>query len=101
MPRVHLSARSRADLDEIAERIGERDLGAAKRMVDRLIARLRVLRDQPRAGHARNEIRPGLRSLRCGGYVILHYVGDDPVAISRIVHHSRNLPALEDLDHPP
>lgn len=72
MPRVCLSARSRADLEEISEGIGFYDLRAAQRTIDGLIDRLKVLRDHPRAGHPRNEIRPGLRSLRYGHYVILH-----------------------------
>ncbi|MBC7368950.1 MAG: type II toxin-antitoxin system RelE/ParE family toxin [Undibacterium sp.] len=101
MPRVHLSARSRADLAEISGRIGLHDLRAAERLVDRLIARLKVLRDQPLAGHPRENIRSGLRSLRCGHYVILHYTHADHVAVSRIVHHSRDLPALEELDPAP
>lgn len=101
MPRVHLSARSRADLDEISERIGFYDLRAAQRTIDGLIARLRVLRDHPRAGHPRNEIRAGLRSLRYGKYVVLHREYPDRVDISRIVRHSRNLPSLEGLDPTP
>lgn len=98
MPRVHLSAQSRADMDEIAETIGQHSLVAAERIIDRLIGRMKLLRDHPLIGHPRNDLRPGLRSLRCGKYVILHRSHSDGVGISRIVHHSRNLIALEGLE---
>jgi toxin ParE1/3/4 len=101
MPRVHLSARSRLDLDEISARIGSHNVRAVQRLIDGLMDRLKILRDHPLAGHPRDEIRSGLRSLRHGNYVILHRVHPDRVEISRIVHRSRNLPALASLGPTP
>jgi len=98
MPRVHLSKLSRADLEEIAERIGAFSLTSAQRTIDRVVARFRLLRDHPRIGHPLENIRPGLRALRCGKYQILHRIYPDHVEICRIVHHSRNPSHLKGID---
>lgn len=45
-------------------------------------------------GRARPELRPDLRSLPFGAYLILYRVIDDGAEIVRVVHAARNLDDL-------
>lgn len=94
MPRVRFTKRSRADLNEIFDHIADGSPRAAQSMIDRIIERSRQLRDQPLSGHPREDLAPGLRSLRCGSYLILHELVGDSVLISHVVHHARNLSSI-------
>ena len=94
MPRVRFTRRSRADLNEIYDRIADGSPRAAQSMIDRIVDRSSKLRDQPLSGHPRNDLYPGLPSVRCGHYLILHEVVGDSVVITHVVHHARNLPVI-------
>lgn len=94
MPRVRFTQRSRADLNEIYDHIADGSPRAAQSTIDRIVERVKQLRDQPLSGHPRNDLAPGLRSLRCGRYLILHEVLADAVVITHVLHHARNLPSI-------
>jgi toxin ParE1/3/4 len=94
MPRVRFTQRSRADLGDIFDYIAADSPRAAQTMVDRIVLRAATLREQPLSGHPRDDLRPGLRSLRCGAYVILYEPHPGYVIIAHIAHHARNLPAI-------
>ena len=59
-----------ADIDEIWDYIAEDSMVEADARVDRLDAKLRLLAAQALMGRARDELSPGVRSLRFGRYVI-------------------------------
>lgn len=91
MPRVLLSVRSRADLNELVAWIGRDSPRAAERMIVQIVDRMQLLRRHPLVGHPRNDISPGLRALRCGAWLILYDVTPKRVFVTRIMHHSRDL----------
>jgi plasmid stabilization system protein ParE len=95
MARLRFSARSRADLEEIWERIALDSPRNAEVVHDRLCRKLDQLLVQPLSGHRRDEIKRGLRSVTSDGFVILYRYRAGEVSISRIVHHSRDLPAID------
>ena len=90
MPRLQFSARSRTDLAEIWDRIAVGSPRNADAVHERLYARCAQLIDQPKIGHPRDEVRPGLRCINSDGYVIFYRLTGGIVRISRIAHHSRH-----------
>ena len=82
------------DLGEIRDYIARANPIAAKRFVERLRARCRVLSKQPHIGRERSDIRRGLRSLPIQNYIVFYRVVDDTVEIVSVVHGSRDVDAL-------
>ena len=91
MARIIRSPLARADVDEIAEYIAERNLEAALRWLDELDRQFKLLADFPGAGVARDEVVPGLRSLPFGNYLIFYRAGGGGVEIVRVLHGARDL----------
>lgn len=91
MPRLQFSARSRADLAEIWDRIADDSHRQAEAVHERIFERCLELIDQPRIGHRRDEVNPGLRCINTDGYSIFYRLTGATVRISRIVHHTRQL----------
>jgi toxin ParE1/3/4 len=94
--------RAREDLIELYVFIGSENPVAAERVTDRIEAKVALLAIQPRIGPRRPEIRPSVRILIEGSYLILcetHLDADqgpvERVEIVRIVHGRRD---LRDLD---
>jgi toxin ParE1/3/4 len=54
----------------------------------------RLLETHPFAGRARDEIRPGLRSISVRPYVVFYRIRDDIAEIVRILHGRRDLPEV-------
>ena len=100
MPRLFFSARSRQDLADIWDYIASDSLRYADAVHERIYLRCEKLIDQPGIGHRRDDVSPGLRCRNTDGYVIFYRVKPTHVGISRIIHHSRNLPALASDDFP-
>jgi toxin ParE1/3/4 len=93
--------RAREDLVEIYMTIGVEQPDAAERYFDRIEEKARWLRDQPRRGPRRPDIRPGARMLVEAPYLILYETvldtDDGPleaVVIVRVVDGRRDLPSL-------
>jgi len=89
------SPEARADLSEIwnyyAGRAGRQRADKIVRQIDDA---LRLIEDHPFAGRARDEIRPGLRSIASRPYVIFYRMRDDVAEIVRILHGRRDLDDL-------
>lgn len=100
MARLKFSARSLADLDEIWERIALDSVCNADSVHDRIFQKFDLLLGQPRAGHPRNDLKPGLRAMNSDGYMIFYHVRGSDVGISRIVHHSRDLSSIDFTEAP-
>lgn len=91
MLRLHYSHRSRADLDEIWARISDDSLRNAESVLERIHAKIDLLRSHPRAGHPREDVRAGSRCVNSDGYMIFHRIAGDTLKVDRIIHHSRHL----------
>lgn len=94
MARLRLSSAAQRDLLTIAE-FSEENFGAqlAREFMvgfDRVFA---LLRDQPFAGQARDELGPDRRSFSHKPYRIIYQVSGDQVLIARIIHQARDIRA--------
>lgn len=92
------SARARQDLLDIYVAIGLDSPTAAERIYDRLTQRAASLREQPRLGPGRDDIRPRIRMLVERPYLILYEIfpdrEDEPASridIIRVIDGRRDL----------
>ncbi len=77
--RVRYLREARHDLDNIAFYISLDNHDAARRTVEGIIGRLRVLASFPGAGRERNDFHRGLRSWAINNYVAFYIVADTEV----------------------
>jgi toxin ParE1/3/4 len=86
------SPEARADLSEIWDYYAGR---AGRHLADKIVREIsdasRLVEDHPLAGRARDEVRPGLRSITARPYVIFYRMRDDLSEIVRILHGRRDL----------
>lgn len=94
--RYRLSSHAAADLVEIAVYIARDNLDAALRHDELLHEKFAALAQNPKLGRARDSMRPGLRSLPVGAYLIYYAEQSDWVEVVRVVHAARD-PANWDL----
>ncbi|MDR3793544.1 MAG: type II toxin-antitoxin system RelE/ParE family toxin [Terracidiphilus sp.] len=92
-----ITPEAEADLDDIwfhvAQASGSFEI--ADRLIDSLTERFLLLVHHPHAGRARDEdLRPGLRSFPIDNYVIFYRIEGTSVLILRVLHGSRDLPAI-------
>lgn len=93
MLQVYFTRAAREDLIGIWTHIAEDD-AAAGRVLDRLDEAASHLARNPQMGPARDDIRPGLRYLVSGSYLLLYRITDDGIEIVRAVHGRRDLYGL-------
>lgn len=91
MAGVVFTGKARADLIDIWLHIAADDPATADRVLDQLGEAAGRLADHPEMGTARNDIRPGLRYLISGSYLLLYRITDAGVEIVRVVHGRRDL----------
>ncbi len=91
MARVVFTKKARADLIDIWLHFAEDDPMVADRILDQLGEAAGRLADHPEMGAARDDIRPGLRYLISGSYLLLYRITDAGVEIVRAVHGRRHL----------
>ena len=82
------------DLDEICFTIAADSIPRADKFVDALTKRFVTLARSPRAGRARSELLPGLRSFSFRSYVIFYSVSGEGVLIERVLHGARDVGKL-------
>ena len=92
-----LAPEAETDLDDIwyytASESGSLDI--ADRLIDALTERFFLLALQPHIGrHRDHDLRPGLRRFPVSAYAILYRIDAADVLILRIIHGSRDIPAL-------
>jgi toxin ParE1/3/4 len=86
--RITLAGDARQDLKVIYDFIADDNIVAAHKQINRLQERWRVLREQPRIGTKRDDIRPDMRSITEGSYVIFYRIVDSGIQIIRVLHTS-------------
>ena len=94
MPRVFFTRVAREDLIGIWTHIAADDPAAADRVLDCLDEAAAYLAQNPQMGPARDDIRPGLRYMVSGSYLLLYRITDDDTEIVRAVHGRRDLYGL-------
>jgi toxin ParE1/3/4 len=94
--RVRFAKRAREDLVDIWLHVAHGGSeSVADRIVDRIEARCRQLKDHPRLGPERSDIGEGARSLLVERWLALYRLMPDGVQIVRILDGARDLRAIE------
>ncbi len=86
-----LSPKANRDLDDIISFISQYNPQAAVRLLDRLVARWRLLDTQPRSGAPREDLGVGLRTVVVGEYLSIYRVAGNSVEILRVLHGRRRI----------
>jgi len=94
---LRVSAEAEAELDEIwlyvATESGDAD--TAQRLINSITDHFFILSKRPHMGRRRDhDLRPGLRSLSVGAYVIIHRIEGRDVLILHVYHGRRDLKTL-------
>ncbi len=96
MTDVILSPLALEDLAEIGDYIAKDNLKAAITFVEQLRDCCYSLGNNPRVGRKREEIRPGIRSITEGNYVILYRSQAVYIEIVRVIHTKRDINKIFD-----
>ena len=91
MKRFYLAAQAQIDLDEIWLFIAEDNPAAADRFHDQLLSKFLILAEHPLIGHAREELRPNMRSFPVGRYVVFYRDSSEHIEIVRVLHGARDI----------
>lgn len=96
MPQVVRTPAAKQDLVRIAAWIAQHNEAAAYSMVDRINAAIDQLRLFPLMGELVESLRPGMRRITKGNYVLYYRLLDDGaiVEIDRVVHGARDIGKL-------
>ncbi|WP_423207149.1 type II toxin-antitoxin system RelE/ParE family toxin [Paracoccus yeei] len=94
MAQVFFTRAAREDLIAIWTHIAADNPAAADRVLDKLDEAAAHLADNPQMGPARDDIRPGLRYLVSGSYLLLYRIDGKDIEIVRAVHGRRDLYGL-------
>jgi toxin ParE1/3/4 len=93
LSRYTLSPAAERDLEEIEAYIAEDDPRAAARMIDAIEAACELIAGFPEIGRLREELAPAVRSFGVASYLVFYRASGDDVAVARVLHGSRDLPA--------
>jgi toxin ParE1/3/4 len=88
-----LAPQARAELSSIWNYIVTEsgNVAAADDVIDAIAGRFHLLSQYPRMGRARDDLRPGLRCLAVGQYVIVYTVEDQEVEILHVFHGRQDI----------
>jgi toxin ParE1/3/4 len=92
---VEFAGVAEADLESIADYIGQDNPKRAISFIRELVARCKRIAIQPRAFPLREEFGSGIRAAVHGSYLILYAERNDRLVIERIVHGVRDLDHLD------
>jgi len=92
----HVSYRVEAELDDIWLHIATEGQSSeiADRVVDSITQQFLLLSKHPYLGRKRDDLRPGLRSVAVGSYVVIYRVEGNDVVILHVVHGRRDIKAV-------
>lgn len=94
MPRLVVLPAAKADLIEIGDYIAADNPPRALSFVAEIEARMLKILEMPSASLRRDDLHPGLRSVRYGRYGIYFIEVEDEVRIVRVLHTSRDVEAV-------
>jgi toxin ParE1/3/4 len=84
---------SRSGLDDIWYYIATESssIEVAERMLDAINHQFALLSKHPLLGRSRDELRPGLRSITVGAYVVLYRIENEDVVILHVLQGRRDI----------
>ena len=83
-----------ADMLEIWSNIADDKPSAADRFLDSLEQRIELLSRHPKIGESRPDLGRRVRAFTIGNYVILFRPIRDGIEVVRVLHGSRDIPAI-------
>lgn len=95
LSRVVRSRAARLDLVDVWTYVAGVDPAAADRLLDRVLAKLEMLADNPGVGSPRSELATNLRSLSVRPYLLFYRPLTDGIELVRVLHGARDLSAVE------
>lgn len=96
MGSLRFTASAENDLLEAWLYIAEDSPESADRQLDRIESDARELLSQPLIGRAREELSAGLRSWPTSTpYILFYFLDGQDVIVARVLHHARDIPAVE------
>jgi toxin ParE1/3/4 len=88
--RVRTTAHAEADIRSIAQWIARGSVPAATKWIDDLTSEFSKIAQTPGVGTNREDLRPELRSVRFGNYVVFFKSMRRGVIIVRVIHGARD-----------
>lgn len=94
MPTLNFSPEAIADMEEIGAHIQEENPIAAQQFILKIENTCELIASRPFIGRTRDDLLLDMRSFPVGNYVIFYEKTGDGIAIVRVLHGARDLPAL-------
>jgi toxin ParE1/3/4 len=94
MSRCNFSRQARLDLLEIRDYVAKDNPQAARRLVDALEGKCRLLVRFPDLGERCDELAPALRCLSVGSYAIFYRAASDGIEVVRVIRGGRDIIAI-------
>jgi len=93
---VRTSPEAEEELDEIWYYIATESssIDVAERMLDAINDQFALLSKHPLLGRSRDDLRPGLRSIAVGAYVIIYRVEHEDVVILHVLQGRRDIRSM-------
>jgi toxin ParE1/3/4 len=91
MRRVTRTSAAERDLEEIFAWLLEHNSEWVDRVSEAFETKCDLLSTQPFIGSPRNDLFPGIRSVRVEWYIMFYEPLDDQILVHRIIHNSRNI----------
>ena len=92
--RYRLSHQALADLEEIADHLGDQNASAADRVLEELLRTFQSLAANPELGTRREDLYSGIRLFvppkPAGNYAVFYYPVSDGVEVSDVIHAARD-----------
>ncbi len=83
------------DLDDLWESRFVRGQTVADAVLDEMLERIQDLAEFPEMGRQRDELRPGLRSIRQTSHVIFYVVKGKTLVVLRVAHARRDISSAD------
>ncbi len=93
MSRYILSPQAKLDIREIRKYIAQNNQSAARRLVESIRQKCRVIAEFPNMGRSYANLAPSLRGVPIGSYLILYRPIENGIEVARVVSGYRNLQA--------
>ena len=93
-----LSHQAVADLEKIADYLGQRNLAASSRVLETLLRTFSALGENPNLGMQRDDLHEGIRMIvpqkPANNYIVFYYVTELAIEISDVIHGARDWPGM-------
>ncbi len=94
MKRHIISQPAIKDLENIVDYFSSRNINAGEKFISQFEKKCQYLAQFPNMGRSYDDLKPSLRGLNLGDYIIFYRIIDDGIEIVRVVSGYRDLDSL-------